>query len=83
MIATIAAGITIFANIGNGVGVGVGEEVIGVTEMVEVVALWLDGTSSKSVVVLLARRGISVAGVVGGVVDLWHGTVAVFRFAMA
>ena len=39
MIATIAAGITIFANIGNGVGVGVGEEVIGVTEMVEVVAL--------------------------------------------
>ena len=37
MIATITAGITIFAKSGNGVGVG--EEVVGVTEMVEVVAL--------------------------------------------
>ena len=64
MIATIAAGITIFAKSGNGVG----EEVVGVTM---IVVLTLDGTSTRCVVVSLARRGISV-GVVGGVVDLRH-----------
>ena len=64
MIATITAGITIFAKSGNGVGVV--EEVIGVTEMVVVL------TSTKSVVVSLAGRGISVVCVVDGVVDLWH-----------